>query len=71
MAKKTAGPKLYCVIVQDKAPDGSVTVRPMKNVSELGAFPDAAGSRFQAKKLLAKVRIQFPSAKMGHHQEIY
>ncbi len=71
MAKKNVGPKLWCVVVRDEAPDGSITVRPMKSAVELGSFPDACRSRFQAKKLLAKAQFQFPSARLGHHQEIH
>ena len=64
------GPKLYCVVVKQTEPDGSITIRPMRSPTEPGAFPDGSMSRFQARKLLRKAARHFPQARLLSHRTV-
>ena len=69
MTTKTVGPKLWCVVIREVSQDGTFNVRPLNKHAMPGAFPDACSSRFQAKKMLHKIRSQYPDAKLFRHQE--
>jgi hypothetical protein len=66
----TAGPKRYAVVVQHTLPSGQGVTRPLDRHGRLGAFPDHAGSRWQARKLLRRVLGRFPSAQLWKSRKL-
>ena len=59
-----AGPKRYAVVIDHALSNGTIVTRPFDRDGRLGAFPDHAGSRWQARKQLRRVLTQYPTAKL-------
>ncbi len=68
MKRATKGPKRYAVVVDHQLPNGQTVERPLDRRGRLGAYPDHAGSRWQARKQLQRVLSVFPSARLQRHR---
>lgn len=62
------GPKRFYVVVEHEWPNGSRGTVTVDAKLKLGAIPDGAASKLQARKLLPKVRAIHSSARIIHHR---
>jgi hypothetical protein len=68
--RPVAGRKRYSVVIEHTLPDGVTVLRPFDRHDRLGAFPDNAGSRWQARKQLRRLSAHYPSAKLWRSQAL-
>ena len=65
-----AGPKRYCVIIEQPLLDGGVRIVPLSSNGMPATFPSSCSSRYQARKLLRRVRRSQPSARLCMHRTL-